>query len=57
MEVPNLSGYCMLFRVSALQQIGSFDERFFMYLEDVDITRRRYEKYTMVYLPWRQDHS
>jgi GT2 family glycosyltransferase len=32
----------MLFRVNDLQQIGSFDERFFMYFEDTDITRRFY---------------
>jgi GT2 family glycosyltransferase len=42
MQVPYLSGSFMLFRVNDLQQIGSFDERFFMYFEDTDITRRFY---------------
>lgn len=40
MQVPYLSGSFMLFRVSDLQQLGGFDERFFMYFEDTDITRR-----------------
>jgi len=43
-KVPYLSGSFMLFRVSDLQQIGSFDERFFMYFEDTDITRRFYRE-------------
>lgn len=42
MQVPYLSGSFMLFRVSDLLQMGSFDERFFMYFEDTDITRRFY---------------
>ena len=40
MNVPYLSGCFMFFRISALQDIGLFDERFFMYPEDIDITRR-----------------
>lgn len=40
MEVPSLSGCFMFFRNTVLQKIGGFDERFFMYLEDVDISRR-----------------
>lgn len=34
------SGCFMLFRTDALQKIGGFDERFFMYIEDADIGRR-----------------
>ena len=40
MPVPALSGCFMLLRMSVMRQIGLFDERFFMYLEDVDLTRR-----------------
>ncbi|MBL7555571.1 MAG: glycosyltransferase family 2 protein [Bdellovibrionaceae bacterium] len=40
MEVPSLSGCFMFFRCSVLEEIRGFDERFFMYLEDVDISRR-----------------
>lgn len=39
-EVPSLSGCFMLMRSSALQAAGLFDERFFMYMEDVDLCRR-----------------
>ena len=38
-EAPYLSGCCMIFRSSSYLEIGGFDERFFLYLEDADITR------------------
>jgi GT2 family glycosyltransferase len=44
---PNKSGYvkklyggCLMLRKSNLDQVGWFDERFFMYGEDVDLCRR-----------------
>lgn len=40
MDVPSLSGCFMLIRTSVLHEVGCFDERFFMYLEDVDLSRR-----------------
>jgi GT2 family glycosyltransferase len=40
MDVPALSGCFMLFRTAILRQAGCFDERFFMYMEDVDLSRR-----------------
>lgn len=39
-EVRKLYGGCLMVRRSALDQIGMFDERFFMYAEDVDLCRR-----------------
>ncbi len=39
-EVPCLSGCFMLMRSSVLEQSGPFDERYFMYMEDVDLCRR-----------------
>ncbi len=39
-EVPALSGCFMFLRASVLKKVGGFDERFFMYLEDVDLSRR-----------------
>jgi N-acetylglucosaminyl-diphospho-decaprenol L-rhamnosyltransferase len=35
-----LSGSCLLVRRSAFSQIGGFDERYFMYMEDVDLGDR-----------------
>ena len=39
-DVPCLSGCFMFVRSSVLEQVGLFDERFFMYMEDVDLCRR-----------------
>lgn len=51
MNVPFLSGCFMFLRVSALEQIGSFDERFFMYMEDVDLSRRLHAHYKTLFTP------
>lgn len=40
MEVPSLSGCFMFMRCSVLKQTGGFDERYFMYAEDLDLCRR-----------------
>lgn len=40
MEIPFLSGCFMFMRVEVLKKIGGFDERFFMYAEDLDLCRR-----------------
>lgn len=40
MDVPALSGCFMLIRTEALAAAGMFDERFFLYFEDVDLSRR-----------------
>jgi len=39
-EVDWLVGACLLVRRSAVEQIGGFDERFFMYFEETDWCRR-----------------
>ena len=38
--VPYVSGAFMFLRTSVLKKIGVFDERFFMYPEDIDLSRR-----------------
>lgn len=51
MNVPNLSGCFMLLKTAALKKVGLFDERFFMYGEDVDLTRRIHQHYITLYYP------
>lgn len=51
MNVPFLSGCFMFLRINALRNEGIFDERFFMYMEDVDITRRLHAKYKTLFFP------
>lgn len=50
-DVPYVSGAFMFFRCEALKKIGLFDERFFMYPEDIDISRRFYSKSRVLYVP------
>lgn len=40
LDTPNLSGCFMFIRTDVLKKTGGFDTRFFMYLEDFDLTRR-----------------
>jgi GT2 family glycosyltransferase len=51
MFVPYLSGCFMLLRVDALRVCGLFDESFFMYPEDIDLTRRIASKYKTMFYP------
>jgi GT2 family glycosyltransferase len=48
---PSLSGCFMFLRVSALEKVGFFDERYFMYMEDIDLSRRMYMQFKNVYYP------
>lgn len=49
--VPYLSGCFMLFRSECLNKLNGFDERFFMYMEDIDISRRCAEVFGTLYCP------
>ena len=47
-----VSASCVLLRRSALEEIGLFDERYFMYVEDVDLcTRLRQGGWVVVFSP------
>lgn len=50
-NVPYVQGSFMLMRAEALRETGLFDERFFMYPEDIDLTRRIHRKFRTVYYP------
>lgn len=50
-SVPYHHGCFMLLSTSAVQEAGLFDERFFMYPEDLDLTRRIHRRHTTVYYP------
>lgn len=48
---PYLSGCFMFLRISTLQQVGGFDDRFFMYFEDTDLIRRIHKVCKTVFYP------
>jgi GT2 family glycosyltransferase len=39
-QCPTISGCFMFFRSTVLKSLGGFDERYFLYLEDTDLSRR-----------------
>lgn len=51
LNCPYLLGSFLFFRIEALRDAGLFDERFFMYPEDIDITRRIHRKWKTMYWP------
>ncbi|MBI5412580.1 glycosyltransferase family 2 protein [Candidatus Peregrinibacteria bacterium] len=51
-EVDWLVGACLLVRRKALDEVGSFDPRFFLFFEDTDLCRRMWMKnWRVIYLP------
>lgn len=48
---PSLSGCFMVCRTNALKALGGFDERYFMYMEDVDLSRRLTALGGSLYIP------
>ena len=50
-EAPYLSGCCMLIRSEDFRRAGGFDERYFLYLEDADLTRSLARFGRCVHLP------
>lgn len=51
MFVPYLSGCFMLLRNAAVADIGGFDERFFLYGEDIDFSRRMAARFDTIFYP------
>jgi GT2 family glycosyltransferase len=51
-EVPAVSATAILLKTTLFKELGGFDERFFMYLEDIDLCRRIGERgLPVIYLP------
>lgn len=57
-NAPYLSGCFMMLRTAAAVEAGLFDERFFMYPEDIDLTRRIHRNWLTLYYPqWSIVHA
>lgn len=50
-DVPIASGCFMLVRVSALRETGGFDDGYFLYFEDFDLSIRLQSRGRLVYVP------
>ncbi len=51
LNVPYQVGCFMMIRTAAAKAIGGFDERFFMYPEDIDLSRRLRQNHIVLYYP------
>jgi GT2 family glycosyltransferase len=51
LNVPYLSGCFMFCRTSCFKKTGSFDDRYFMYMEDLDLSRTFHKYYETIYNP------
>ncbi len=50
-DIENASGCFMLVRTELFRELGGFDEGYFMYFEDCDLSRRIRQKARVVYFP------
>jgi GT2 family glycosyltransferase len=50
-NIPYFQGSFMMLRTELCNAIGGFDERFFLYGEDIDLTRRIHEVAETLYVP------
>ncbi|HUN74973.1 MAG TPA: glycosyltransferase [Steroidobacteraceae bacterium] len=50
-NLPYFQGSFMMLRTSVCNEIGGFDERFFLYGEDIDLTRRMHAVAQTLYVP------
>ena len=52
-EAKNIKGFAMFLNLSQFEEIGYFDESFFIYLEEIDLCKRLVEKNKKIY---EKDH-
>jgi GT2 family glycosyltransferase len=50
-NVPILSGCFTLLNLDAIKEIGKYDDKYFMYFEDWDLSRRMHVRYKTLYFP------
>lgn len=50
-NAPVLSGCFTLLNLKAIQEVGMYDDNYFMYFEDWDLSRRMHKKYKTIYFP------
>lgn len=50
-NVPVISGCFTLLNLDAIKVVGMYDDAFFMYFEDWDLSRRMHQKYKTIYFP------
>lgn len=50
-DAPILSGCFTLLNLEAIQEVGMYDDTYFMYFEDWDLSRRMHQKYKTIYFP------
>lgn len=51
-DVPYIHGCFMMIKLETLRQVGLFDERYFMYPEDIDLSRRIAVERRVCVVPW-----
>jgi GT2 family glycosyltransferase len=50
-NAPILSGCFTLLNVEAIKEVGMYDDNYFMYFEDWDLSRRMHKKYKTIFYP------
>ena len=50
-NAPVLSGCFTLLNLDAVKKVGMYDDQFFMYFEDWDLSRRMHQHYKTIYFP------
>ncbi|MFZ0597966.1 MAG: glycosyltransferase family 2 protein [Flavobacterium sp.] len=50
-DAPVLSGCFTLLNLEAIKKVGMYDDKFFMYFEDWDLSRRIHKHYKTIYFP------
>lgn len=51
LDIPIISGCFMLFRTEVLHRVGGFDESYFLYFEDFDLSLRVHQHGQLAYVP------